>query len=169
MHSYPLRSVLKNLSRLQGKAPISWADHKEWLRFYFLGIFCPEWKETENPWVMFSPWGGGVRHVSRVFSVFFLSIWNFFVVSQNTANVELKHIVLADEDEIKGDSAHWAALLHTSLRQWNAGPPSLLCRSRGEVLPLPLTVAADSDLPKKVPFDLIVNQYDKMIGLDYFF
>lgn len=74
-------------------------------------------------------------------------------LSQNIANVEFKHVVLADE---RGQCA-LGCPPHTSLCWLKVGLPSVLCRSHGEVLSLLLTIVADSDLPKKVSFDLILN------------
>lgn len=55
-------------------------------------VFYPKRKETENQLVMFPGGRRSRAHESWVFFVFFLHIWNLFVMSQNTAHVESKQL-----------------------------------------------------------------------------
>lgn len=79
-------------------------------------VFCPKWKETENHWVMFT--------MGRSFFIFSFNIWNLFVVSQNTANVESKAMVLDDEEEIRGTWPPGLPSMHPAPGQGRGGLPT---------------------------------------------
>lgn len=155
-YSCTVGSVLRNPSRLQGTSFVSWSQRVTQLLFlrYFAQSERRCWKspgavhlgrrsqahESRGSPYSCLTFGASLLCLRR------LLMWN--------ANPQLGW---ADEEEIKGGIAQWAASLHTYLCQLNAGLQSVLAGVSWWGPGPPTTLSSRFGLSKKVSFDLVVN------------